>query len=244
MCTVCKLISILNVWMLCYTGNVQTFTAPLNTNYKLEVWGAQGGVPPGTATIYIPYGGYSQGWLLNVNSNTKLYIVVGRKGVYTGPGYDTPYNESGGYNGGGNAGSSGNSGGGGGATHVSTTNRGALSNYKNNKTEVLIVAGGAGGNGQGGRPGGIGGGLSGGNSILGALGGTQVSGYAFGKGQDVAIGKDDGGGGGGWYGGTTEGADKSGGGGSGYIGGVTNGSTISGVQSGNGKAVITWIPAL
>ena len=43
MCTVCKLISILNVWMLCYTGNVQTFTAPSATTYKLEVWGAQGG---------------------------------------------------------------------------------------------------------------------------------------------------------------------------------------------------------
>ena len=35
-----------------------------------------------------------------------------------------------------------------------------------------------------------------------------------------------------------------GGGGSGYIGGVTNGTTTAGVQSGTGKALITWMPVL
>ena len=210
----------------------------------MEVWGAQGGIPAGTESSNIPYGGYSRGWL-NINSNTKLYVVVGGKGVYVGPTYDTPYNKSGGYNGGGNAGSQGVSGSGGGATHIAiTNNRGVLANYVNNKSEILIVAGGGGGNGQGGRRGGLGGGLNGGNSALGVLGGTQTSGYSFGKGQDVTIEKDDGGGGGGWYGGFTESADKSGGGGSGYIGGVSNGSTTNGVQSGNGKALISWMPVL
>ena len=49
------------------------------------------------------------------------------------------------------------------------------------------------------------------------------------------------GGGGGWYGGASSWGDGAGGG-SGYIGGVTNGSMASGVQSGNGKAIITWHP--
>ena len=49
------------------------------------------------------------------------------------------------------------------------------------------------------------------------------------------------GGGGGWYGGASSWGHGAGGG-SGYIGGVTNGSMASGVQSGNGKAIITWHP--
>ena len=53
------------------------------------------------------------------------------------------------------------------------------------------------------------------------------------------------GGGGGWYGGGAGYASgQAAGGGSGYIGGVTNGSTTAGVQSGNGKALITWMPVL
>lgn len=32
------------VWNFDYTGAVQTFTAPRDGTYKLEVWGAQGGV--------------------------------------------------------------------------------------------------------------------------------------------------------------------------------------------------------
>ena len=69
MCTVCKLISILNVWMLCYTGNVQTFTAPSATTYKLEVWGAVGC----SATSAGGYGGYAIG-KKTVSANSNLYI--------------------------------------------------------------------------------------------------------------------------------------------------------------------------
>ncbi|MBK8748871.1 MAG: hypothetical protein IPM04_13730 [Saprospiraceae bacterium] len=49
------------------------------------------------------------------------------------------------------------------------------------------------------------------------------------------------GGGGGWYGG---GAGAGGGGGSSYIGGVTGGSTTSGMQSGNGLVIISYIGTL
>jgi len=53
------------------------------------------------------------------------------------------------------------------------------------------------------------------------------------------------GGGGGWYGGGAGYASgQAAGGGSGYIGGVSNGSTTNGVQTGNGRALITWMPVL
>ena len=128
-----------------------------------------------------------------------------------------------------------------------------MSSLSSNKSAVLIVAGGGGGFNHG-SSGATGGGTSGGsvNSLAGA---TQTSGYAFGKGQDGKTktrfgdggAEGNGGGGGGYYGGPAyqeEGnySNRPGTGGSGYIGGVTNGSTTAGVQSGNGKALVTWHP--
>ena len=52
------------------------------------------------------------------------------------------------------------------------------------------------------------------------------------------------GGGAGWYGGGGASVWGGAGGGSGYIGGVANGFMQNGVQSGNGKAVISWHPAI
>ena len=78
----------------------------------------------------------------------------------------------------------------------------------------------------------------------------------MGKGQDGVTstpgphgGEGNGGGGGGYYAGfsnqkTGYASNACGGGGSGYIGGVTNGATTAGVQTGNGKALITWMPVL
>ena len=265
MCTVCKLISILNVCMLCYTGSVQTFTAPSATTYKLEVWGAQGGTNSnGGATGGL--GGYSIGKIIN---NSNLYICVGG----TGGTASSDSGASGGYNGGGNGGTgSGNcrgGGGGGGATHIATNNRGVLANYKNNQSEVLLVAGGGGGATAGGNPidkspGGSGGGTNGGNSstlnsaAAISQGATQNSGYSFGQGQNgiTSAGgsfgmEGNGGGGGGWYGGysyqgTGNNSNAGGGGGSGYLNTsrITNSSTTAGVQTGNGKALITWMPVL
>ena len=69
----CLIFSILHHSKHNHTGSVQTFTAPLNTNYKLEVWGAQGsswcGVPGGK-------GGYARG-TYSINKEQNIYIAVG-----------------------------------------------------------------------------------------------------------------------------------------------------------------------
>jgi hypothetical protein len=194
-----------------------------------------------------------------------LYICVGGKGNLTaskGVGSNT---SCGGYNGGGNAQVatySWGGAGGGGATHIATNNRGTLVNYASNKTEIIMVAGGGGGSDHGLKAG-DGGGISGtdGATEKGGRGGTQNSGGAggvsgiFGKGADVPVppsgtqNPDSGGaGGGGWYGGgsTYDLVGGCGGGGSGYVNTsqLTNTSMQSGVRSGNGYALITWMPVL
>jgi hypothetical protein len=243
------------------TGNVQTFTTPHKNTYIVEVWGAQGGASHND-NGYVDQGGkggYSKGSLsLNISSN--LYICIGQKGGTI----------TGGYNGGGTgtkeAGSQniGSGGGGGGATSITTTNRGVLKNYNSYRNEIIIVAGAGGGAKETSGAGGGGGGISGEDGlILGGYGGTQKSFGAnydttgtnggFGYGGSAYIGNRQGGssaaggGGGGYFGGgagafVSGSSSGSGGGGSGYIGGVSNGITTSGVQSGNGKAVITWHP--
>jgi hypothetical protein len=143
MCTACKIISILNVWMLCYTGSVQTFTAPSATTYKLEVWGSQGG------DEILGYGkggkgGYAKGHK-SFTANTPLYICVGEAGTgMTAAAGSLPST----YNGGGGLVSQGYGSSGGGCTHIAmTTDRGELRNYAGHTSEVIIVAGGGGGSG-------------------------------------------------------------------------------------------------
>ena len=241
------------------TGNVQAFTAPSSTTYKLEVWGAQGGASFGATG---GKGGYSNG-VISINTNNNLYICIGQ---YTGD-VGSTYDKSGisAYNGGGKGSSSG-----GGATHIAKANRGELKNYSSYKSEVYIVAGGGGGgadSGWGTGTGGAGGGTSGGigtdysTVTQRATGGSQtgpgvngrysnqsytvVNTPGFGQGGGAnSSGNHGGGGGGGWYGGGGYPWAGSGAGGSGYIGGVSNGTMQNGVQSGNGKAVISWHPAL
>ena len=78
-------------------------------------------------------------------------------------------------------------------------------------------------------------------------GGTSEDAVAgsFGQGGEIADSNMGSGGGGGYYGGgSAVQYGSAAGGGSGYIGGVTNGSTTAGVQSGNGKALVTWMPVL
>ena len=227
----------------------------------MEVWGAEGGTgfQPNDNTIYGAggKGGVANGHK-NINSNTILYIVIGGRGINS-----SKYNNvvvSGGYNGGGHGGSNHDTtwGGGGGATHIATKN-GLLKNLENDIDKIFIVAGGGGGGGtclnKGINNAGNGGGENGGDGMgaRGAHGGTQVSGGtsldaiagSFGQGGEIANSSMGSGGGGGWYGGGSAVMyGSSAGGGSGYIGGVTNGSTTSGVQSGNGKALITWMPVL
>ena len=256
-------ISVANKIKFEYSGNVQEFVAPMSGNYQLEVYGAQGG---GVSLNY-GKGGYSKGTIY-LNKNDKVYVCIGEKGCLQ----NGSTGGNGGYNGGGNGGNGGyyvpdksycaGGTGGGGATSITMTNRGVLKNFASYRNEVLIVAGGGGGHiaffGNLSK-GGEGGGLSGNNGldIMAAyadpIGGTQITGYAFGQGGNGRIGTSIGGGsegtaggGGGWYGGCArinngEYTNSCGAGGSGYIGGVTNGTTTSGVNTGNGYAIITII---
>jgi len=128
---------------------LQTFTAPCNGYYKLEVWGASG--YSYNSTYRGGYGGYSTG-VENINKNSVNYINVGQLGfgtcaanskygpTYNGAGEQTldPSSSQAVYNR--------CSGAGGGATHIATVS-GVLKNlsaYKdtdgtNVSKEILIV---------------------------------------------------------------------------------------------------------
>lgn len=103
-----------------YTGSVQTATLTPGA-YKLECWGAQGGNSNQSNGTYGNggKGGYSTG-ILNVSTNTTIYITVG------GQGQNGILNTrtAGGFNGGGDGYGTNNSGvggGGGGASDISLT---------------------------------------------------------------------------------------------------------------------------
>ena len=115
-----------------YTGDVQTFTAPFDGKYNLEVAGAQG---CDESDLEGGMGGVSKG-TVTLKKDQKIYIYVGQYGTYG--------STKGAYNGGGASGGTFGAGGGG-ATHIATEGRGELKSYVNNKNEVLIVAGGGGG---------------------------------------------------------------------------------------------------
>lgn len=76
-----------------YTGNTQTFTAPVDGDYTLEVAGAQGGDHPSTskenATSIGGQGGTSKG-TIHLKAGETLYIEVGNKPS----GYNGSYNGS------------------------------------------------------------------------------------------------------------------------------------------------------
>ena len=237
-----------------YTGRVESFTAPVSGEYKMECWGAQGGYTVHNNLYgYGGKGGYAVGNFL-ITINQVVFVVVGGKGGDTTNANQTG---NGGFNGGGTSKGDGDTewSGGGGATHIATIN-GVLSSLSSNKDKVFLVAGGGGGGGyhyvlSENRPhsGGSGGGAQGGNGDSqandGGFGGTQTNGYAFGKGQDGKNSGHGSGGGGGYYGGYsgyTHGSAA--GGGSGYLSSSIisgTGSMTNGVREGNGEAVLTWI---
>jgi hypothetical protein len=233
-----------------YTGGIQTFTAPVNGTYTLEVWGAQGG---GGANCYGQggAGGYSKG-NVTLTAGQVIHIGVGQAGfksssstAYNGGGAGNPNGGDPGYTGGG-------------ATHIATTG-GVLAGLSGNQNSVLVVAGGGGGaaggtcvcqyqgnGGAGGGTTGISGTCSGNNCGYrpAGSGGTQNAGgtsqsasigASFGLGATSSTSTGDciqgGGGGGGWYGGGAGGhAGGGGGGGSGY---VAPALTVTQVTAGN-----------
>ena len=181
-----------STWSYEYIGTEQVFYVPKNGTYKIEAWGAQGGICSNSSDTYLGgYGGYSVGNIV-LNKNTSLFINVGGAGEST-KGLDYIENLQGGYNGGGTGGKNGLNintstwSAGGGATHVALVpgELKLLSSYvdsNNNSTNILIVSGGGGGAGcyvTNGFEGGSGGGYigsSGGGVSLKASGGTQTSG--------------------------------------------------------------------
>ena len=133
-----------------YTGAEQTLTIPTTGYYKLEAWGAQGGY----STNAGGNGGYST-VIYYLTENSSLYFYCGqagsaRSGITGG---------AGGWNGGGKGGNAytgyNGGGGGGGATHIATSQIGAITANNNlytgtaanptAKTGLLLVAGGGGG---------------------------------------------------------------------------------------------------
>lgn len=218
-----------------YNGGVQSFVAPANGTYTLEVYGAEGGT-----SGYGGRGGYSKGDI-SLTKGQTLYIYAGGQTGFNGGG-----------SGHGRASDSG-----GGATDIRLGGT-SLSNR-------IIVAGGGGGYGGGTTSGGAGGGLTGsaGSNRYGTAGtgGTQYSGgtggtnngnggyLGQGGSNDTGGNSGGGGGGGGYFGGGAGGNDNpnyddmddsGGGGGSGYLGGVTGGTMLTGSNSGNGYARISY----
>lgn len=161
-----------------YTGDVQTFIAPVSGTYKIAAWGASGGdVTINDVTYQGGLGGYTSG-LISLEENQTLYIYVG----------GSPSSYEGGYNGGakGGSGDDGKYTGGGGATDI-RINNGNWNDFDSLKSRIMVAAGGAGTGYYGGKiTGGSGGGLIGYDGQLqsyddnyihsAASGGTQVNG--------------------------------------------------------------------
>ena len=202
-----------------YTGNVQEITLPKG-KYKLEVWGAEGGLCAYN-NVRGGYGGYSHG-NLRLASSTNLLVYVGQKGQsnsnnisWNGGGksdYGYSYPASGG-----------------GGTDISlqgTANSSTWNETKHLYSRIIVAGGGGAGTWSSNKIGGYGGGInSGGDS--GYTAGQTFAGNlgSFGIGGNNTAANDsgghpNGGGGGGWYGGGTKGFEGpyvSPGGGSGYV---------------------------
>ena len=244
-----------------YTGSAQSFTVPITGTYKLETWGAQGGL--GYSSTVGGKGAYATGSVV-LTAGTTIYVFVGQNG---------PMNAAA-WNGGGrgNINRTDNSGGGG-ATDIRLTT-GAWDLSAGLLSRILVAAGGAGGN-HAGLLTHIDGGAasSGGNYPASQTAAGNGGGFGYGANVNATSPYPNGGGGGGWYGGggITSGinlyASSSGGSSyvltssstkpSGYTPGssyyMTNGQLIAGNasmpnpagstmtgKSGNGYAVISW----
>ena len=230
-----------------YTGDEQTFTAPVSGTYRLETWGAQGGDTSmsGKNAKIGGAGGFSSG-NINLLKNEIIYINIAGKGngCIKSSENDNRFGAlcNGGYNGGGSSLSNNlandNAGTGGGATHIALES-GLLSSLVAKPKKILIVASGGGGSYSWkdvsyAANGGEGGGIMGNNGYLSSYysdylpgyGGTQTmpgqGGTMRGEKGTFGQGGNGGncgsaGGGGGFYGGGAS-AHNGAGGGSGYIG--------------------------
>ena len=215
-----------------YTGASQSLVRSIGEvcpgEYKIELWGAQGGYR--SSSYYGGKGGYATATIFLSND---LYIYVGASGNTGGT--------SGGWNGGG---SRHTYSGGGGATDIRTVDNGTDWSNTTGLNSRLLVAGGGGSDGAKSRNGGAGGGTTGESMTQsygsGGGGGTQTSGGYGGSNNSGTFGRGGtglyrangygGAGGGGWYGGGgtyPDGSaddDRGGGGGSGFA--LTSTATV------------------
>lgn len=217
-----------------YTGSSQSLVSKVGEvcpgEYKIELWGAQGGYR--SSSSYGGKGGYATA-TMNLSSLSDLYIYVGASGNTGG--------KSGGWNGGG---SRYTYSGGGGATDIRTVDTGSIWSNTTGLNSRLLVAGGGGSDGAKNKTGGAGGGTTGQsmtqNYGSGGGGGTQTAGGTGGYNNSGTFGKGGtglyrssgygGAGGGGWYGGggaypdSSVDDDRGGGGGSGFA--LTSTATV------------------
>ena len=125
---------------------VDEFIAPQNGEYLLECWGSEGETPN---RIYCGFPGYSYGLLKGSKVNDKLWICCGDDRGYNNGKSKGYYTFGGKW--------------GGGGTHVAISKQGngETYNYKYYQNELLLVAGGSGGDTGGNGKSGSGGGESG-----------------------------------------------------------------------------------
>ena len=239
-------------WIFNYTGAMQSFEAPAVGVYQLEVWGGQGGSSKGAA------GGYSIG-KTRFNTRQVVYIGVGGNAQTFNGGAKGDSNYTGG--GGTHIGKTNN--------EIALTDPADLYIVAGGGGAGNGYNGGGAGGGLTGGTGGSSVGANDENHGVGGYGGSQTAGGAArsassndygsrksnpgsygqgGVGYSLGGNTSAGGGGGGYYGGggglaNGYNSGAAGGGGSGYIGGVTDGLTFSGVNTGDGKVIITYLGA-
>ena len=111
---------------------MQTFTAPLSTTYKIQCWGASGGLPPQYETEAVDpgMGGYTSG-NINIPQNIGLYLYIGESPILRPATF--------GFNGGG-----GGEVPGGGATDIRLVG-GEWNNFESLKSRIMVAGGGGGG---------------------------------------------------------------------------------------------------
>jgi hypothetical protein len=123
-----------------YTGNYQTFFVPVSGDYKIELWGAQGGSFP-SQTVSGGKGAYVTGTIF-LKANTTLYLYIGSQGTML---KSTAIAAT--FNGGGatpNTNSGVTAGSGGGATDVRLVS-GAWSDTSSLRSRIIVAAGGGSG---------------------------------------------------------------------------------------------------
>jgi hypothetical protein len=240
-----------------YTGSYQTFTVPQDGNYKIELWGAQGGdgrywnTTEYRTTLVGGKGAYTSGTIM-LNAGSNIYIYVGGQGGRTD--FNSATGGASGWNGGGHGGTDtdGTSpeagAGGGGATDIRLTS-GNWNDITSLRSRIMVAAGGGGSTVleediRLGRPGGA---LTAQGATPYTVGGTQTTGGGFGVGADGWTETNAaenyggfGGGGGGYYGGAfgqifADPFGAGGAGGSSFISGYTGCNAINATGTHTGQ---------